>query len=281
MRPTSKAYFHYTTEQGIIGIITSGSLWATDAQFLNDATEIDLAHELLKERISRTRKSKLSEFQRGSLSDLSSAVASSALYTRTYVACLSAKFDDLSQWRAYSGAANGYMIGLDFAKFEQLCMIKGWKFGPCIYDEDDQVQRIDRFIRRFLDSLEGYFPHFGPGEINEGLIQERSKSRAIEFVSSIAPFYKHRAFRPESEWRVVRLDDSKTTRPMFRSTGLGVTPYVVLEMPISTGLISTVMLRSQNQTDLAEEGLSRFLEAHGLQRGIISLSDLPYRSTNG
>lgn len=281
MRPTSKAYFHYTTEQGILGIVTSSSLWATDAQFLNDATEIDLAHKLLKERISQRRKSKLSAFQRESLSELSNAVLSSAFYTRTYVACLSAKFDDLSQWRAYSGATNGYMIGLDYSMFAQLCRVKGWEFGPCVYDEEEQVERIDRFINRFLDSLEGYFPHFGPGEINEGLVQERSKSRAREFVSSIAPFYKHKAFRPEAEWRVVRLDDSRSTRPLFRSTGLGITPYVTLDVPISTGLISTVMLRSQNQQELAEEGLGRFLETHGLQRGIISLSDLPYRSTNG
>jgi hypothetical protein len=279
--PSSKAYFHYTTEQGLVGIITSSSLWATDALFLNDATEIELAHALLRDRVTRKRKARLSGFQRDSLTALTEAVARAAFYTRTYVSCFSAKFDDLSQWRAYSGAGNGYLIGLDFTRFSMLCRSKGWQFGPCIYDEDAQAEKVDQFIELYLSSLEGYFPYFGPGEINAGLLDHRSNARAREFVSRIAPFYKHKAFRAESEWRVARLDDSRTTQPLFRSTGLGITPYVPLDLPVSSDLISTIMLRSQTQKILAEEGLGRFLESHGLQRGIISLSDLPYRSTMG
>src|SRR6185312_15284881 len=48
---TSSAMFHYTTASGLIGILESGSLWATHANFLNDSAECRLLNRLLTPQI--------------------------------------------------------------------------------------------------------------------------------------------------------------------------------------------------------------------------------------
>lgn len=39
--------YHYTDVAGLIGICTSGSLWATNLRFMNDARELDHARHLM------------------------------------------------------------------------------------------------------------------------------------------------------------------------------------------------------------------------------------------
>ena len=42
--------FHYTTVEGLIGIVETGKLWASDYRFSNDASEIHEGIELIKSR---------------------------------------------------------------------------------------------------------------------------------------------------------------------------------------------------------------------------------------
>lgn len=281
MRKKRNALYHYTSEAGFLGIIASRSLWATDANFLNDATEIDLAHELAQERLKRKRRSRIPTFHKEALKVLGHRVSSYRLTMRTYVTCFSTRFDDLNQWRSYAGAANGYMIGFSWEQLAGFSAMHGRIFDECIYSKEDQIARIDLFIEEFLESVSGYFPFYEKGEINEGLLESRVETGAAKFTSQIAPFFKHQAFKEESEWRIVQVEDNENTSPEFRSTGLGITPYAILNLPKSHGLLSTIMLRSQTQEKLAEEGLARFLESQGIHRGIITLSQLPYRATSG
>lgn len=55
--PTTEAVlegivWHYTDVQGFKGIVESEGLWATNADFLNDPTELKYGVELLIERLS-------------------------------------------------------------------------------------------------------------------------------------------------------------------------------------------------------------------------------------
>lgn len=48
-----KSLFHYTTAAGLIGIITTQTLWATHANFLNDSAECQLLNRLLTPQIEK------------------------------------------------------------------------------------------------------------------------------------------------------------------------------------------------------------------------------------
>lgn len=45
--------FHYTTADGLLGILTKQNLWATDVLYLNDASEFRYADELIVEAIKK------------------------------------------------------------------------------------------------------------------------------------------------------------------------------------------------------------------------------------
>ena len=44
--------FHSTTQAGLVGILASRELWATDLRFFNDSTELHLALDLAEKRVS-------------------------------------------------------------------------------------------------------------------------------------------------------------------------------------------------------------------------------------
>jgi hypothetical protein len=48
--------FHYTTSQGLLGIVQTNNLWATNISYMNDTSELTLAcrmtREILDERVS-------------------------------------------------------------------------------------------------------------------------------------------------------------------------------------------------------------------------------------
>ena len=44
--------YHYTTAQGLIGITEAGRVWATDARYMNDSSEMVYTHELFRQRLT-------------------------------------------------------------------------------------------------------------------------------------------------------------------------------------------------------------------------------------
>ena len=48
--------YHYTTQEGLLGIIKDKVIWATHTQYLNDQAEFSYALRLAEEEISRRRK---------------------------------------------------------------------------------------------------------------------------------------------------------------------------------------------------------------------------------
>ena len=52
LRPPETIY-HYTTQKGILGIIPTRTMWATQAHFLNDRNEVFLTFKLLERELRR------------------------------------------------------------------------------------------------------------------------------------------------------------------------------------------------------------------------------------
>src|SRR2546428_2936633 len=96
--------FHFTDSQGLIGIFVKQSLWASNADFLNDASEPDYAMRLLKKVVEDV----IAALPRdGSVDRALNDFWPWVMQHRKdegphlYVFCLSEHDDLLSQWRAY------------------------------------------------------------------------------------------------------------------------------------------------------------------------------------
>lgn len=111
--------YHYTTASGMLGILRSGQLWATNISYLNDYSEVQYGYEVLREAAAELKPA--GELSSSFFAELFTAPTDVSDPSEVYVSCFCEEPDILSQWRAY-GDETGYCIGmhLDAGKSGQL-----------------------------------------------------------------------------------------------------------------------------------------------------------------
>ncbi|WP_441230170.1 DUF2971 domain-containing protein [Tardiphaga sp. 215_C5_N2_1] len=265
---SSRSLFHYTNAHGLIGILRSGSLWATHSNFTNDAAECQIMAEVLKPQIAeetevlieklierkllredvRTQRDIADQQAQAALNALQGAQRNiSPIYICSFCHHTegSAEYDHglLSQWRGYG---NGFAIEFDELKIDRLAFLEGQKHH---YQGvlTDAVEYYDHKARAKLDNLKGiasavnrklfersgqvYDDIFGPHQFD---------AEYVKAYLGPLPFLKHPGFSAENEYRIAALADRPRTSDVpdgktfkkvhFRSNaGTGiVTPYIEL-----------------------------------------------------
>jgi hypothetical protein len=224
--------FHYTNSGGLLGILNSSRLWATNFRFLNDASEVaygvGLFESVVKERLADTEKDVISEFLERTLR---TANAFDGMFD-FYIACFCERDDLLNQWRVYAGSGGGFAIGLKSneigRRWGDLDPIQDFVLRKVIYDEVEQKRLICEVIDSTVQALD---------EATEGATIEESNSliaRCCGFVrDNVADYlvsFKHPAFDVENEWRLCHIvSRSQEDHVLFRDGPYGLTPYVCLD----------------------------------------------------
>ena len=109
--PSSERVFHYTSASGLMGILQSGIVWATEASGLNDVAEVLEGRRYVNDCIDRLPDRELH-------SELTYALdyvheASGPNPSDVFVLSASLQEDDANQWRLYGDLGRGYCIELD------------------------------------------------------------------------------------------------------------------------------------------------------------------------
>jgi len=206
--------YHYTTTQGLIGILDSDCLWATEVRFLNDVSEASYGREVVLEALRAAIKA---EQDKGRLRNLRTALS---YFTprlgwdmSSIVVCFSEQPDQLSQWRAY-GRGGGFAIGFDRSALEQertFADAPAFYLVPVMYERSAQLRAAAGSIRQYLDH-----PKMAKLESGEGV--------AVALFLQVAVF-KNVAFEEEREWRAVTHVGVNPCPLKFRPSPWGPTPY--------------------------------------------------------
>ncbi len=123
--------YHYTSQEGLLGIIENGEIWATDILYLNDEREFKLAFELACNLLSSRISAASQKAQ--ALQNIRSLVTQVAKDRRNvYVSSFSAKGDLLSQWRGYCPQGMGYAIGFRRADLKTFAQEQGFQLGHAV-----------------------------------------------------------------------------------------------------------------------------------------------------
>ncbi len=115
---TRTVFYHYTSEEGLNGILSSGGLRAMHRWGMNDSGEFSHAMNTLKSALARASASGVRETKRlileieESLDNIFSQ-DKNELDCRAYCACLSARRDDQDMWRNYADEGRGFAIGFE------------------------------------------------------------------------------------------------------------------------------------------------------------------------
>ncbi|KQS98744.1 hypothetical protein ASG23_13450 [Cellulomonas sp. Leaf395] len=99
--------FHYTSADGLVGIVQNEELWVGEATGLNDTAEIRQGWDHVRRWLAKR-------------AEVEAAVDLMNLAERpiwrapdTFVLCGSTRGDDANQWRLYGDGGRGYAVGLD------------------------------------------------------------------------------------------------------------------------------------------------------------------------
>ena len=209
--PDTRTIFHYTTQEGLLGIVKDKALWLSSMRHLSDAAEfgyaVELARDQLNQRLLAERGPRNSYY--GSILSRLDATQDAILFVGSF----SEHADLLSQWRAYAPVVGGLSVGFEYEHLKTMAAKQGLSIVKCVYDQDEHAA----IIREIID--------LGGTLVEDG---EHEKAVAAFFVGLLeyAPALKHPSFFEERNRRVVsRVLGPKDTKPTFRVGKSMLIPY--------------------------------------------------------
>ena len=262
--------YHYTSAEGLKGIVAGKELWVTDSAFLNDSKEFCVANEvfceLIKTKISDSRIAEefVKEFDAQMLMLQWNTMRSE---DRCYVLSCCQECDSLVMWSEYSDFM-GYCMELDFKTFLQAFDDRITFHGKVIYTHDEQIDILERYIENSIFSDEANaesvksWVELGKcdAEKRSGFISEMS---VVCFLCNM--FFKYECFKQEQEYRFVFYGFSRDliNPPSidldYKIKGNTIIPFIKVHTPDDIGL-KRVLIGPMNKADIAEMGLKSWFE---------------------
>jgi hypothetical protein len=122
--------YHYTNQQGLLGIISRKEIWATHTQFLNDVREFHHGLAIARDVVSSLHNSLIDP----EIETILDVFAGSEVVPagNVSVVSFSEDGDSLGQWRAYGGPGGGFAIGITGECLRELAFRDDFSLGPCI-----------------------------------------------------------------------------------------------------------------------------------------------------
>src|SRR5512143_3975070 len=141
--------YHYTTFTGLLGIVKSGALWASDIRYMNDSAEMRHTADLIGSEIAlriadgHSNPNLLNQF----LNWLSHRFTNGHML---FAASFRSNGNLLIQWRGYSSLGKGVSIGFDPDHLLNCAQLQSFQVGRCIYEPGEQ----NRLIKEVVDAVE-------------------------------------------------------------------------------------------------------------------------------
>lgn len=241
-QPPPEFLYHYTGQDGLLGIIATSSLWATNILYLNDTTEFRLSLDLIEHRLSkevgeRSHHLRPARNRTDLMTMLKEILAEESRLTPTrarrayilwnyitligslniYATCFCECGDLLSQWRGYASSGYGYALGFKTLTLQNLQDDPVFLLGRCIYDRRLQETIVEEAIEYVLD---------------EKRCEEHLVINDFMSIVEYGAFFKHSSFLNEQEWRLVCASIPKDNKKRFRQGKSMIIPHTLLNIGV-------------------------------------------------
>lgn len=263
---------HYTSGLGLMGILDSQSIWATNIHQLNDAKEFRHAVGMAQEALRAEGKNgtpRTMEVVRELCGLLERSQALSV-----HVVSFSEDGDALSQWRGYCPDGFGYCIEFDRNMLAEVAEGAGFSLRRCVYDQAAQRAWLSRWAERCLKIA---LKHTEPVDAETSLAEKCAPH--ITQLLLEAPFFKHHTFAEEREWRMARVvysDDPKLRLRAGKSMLIRYLP-IALDFSATSKTIYRIRVGPTPHPQLALEGLMYYFQRVHIVNGVCN-SEVPYRA---
>ncbi len=194
-----RSLFHYTSQQGLLGIISGGAIWASDLGYLNDSSELSYGESLISDEMRRLEQQSDDPRIREWLRRAQKLTLPSDVAQAFFAACFCGNGDLLSQWRAYGENGRGYAIGFDSHHLQ----VGALKLRRVIYERSEQISLVNALV----SELTLVFTEVFQGESLDQLDAEGRLPAFSAYLSSLLTelslTFKHPSFAEEAEWRLI------------------------------------------------------------------------------
>ena len=284
--------YHYTSQHGLLGILCSQAVWATNTHFLNDPTEFVHALAFARAMASRAYDDDYSQYFGAALYRSLDHMQGEDLYVSSF----SEKPDLLSQWRGYCPGGSGYCIGFDQELMAEYCEEQEIRLAKCLYEHDDQLGAVANIIstaREFFPSIPFTEEKFYSLPIEEKLDSmaelkrqldddlksdgDRVIERACELLSGLASLFKHEGFHEEAEWRIIA--SRPTQEVCFRPGPSYVIPFISLDfLKAKPRALKRVIVGPNPNQSRAVKAAKILVERYGYNADIVTSSAIPFNN---
>ena len=278
------ALWHYTSTEGLVGILTSDCLHFTDVRFLNDTSEIEYGRALCRKVMTDILTTETGATAR-LLTTLLDRFDDPAGIT-SYVACFCHNGDLLSQWRTYGATGNGFSLGFDTTSthWRESETGSGVVLRRVEYDPARQRKRVTKILRGGFDLVKKVEQCEDGDEESLAQAVTAVADRLTRWLRSLYLTFKSYAFREEREWRLIAGREAVPSDDLkFRVTAHALVPYI----PICEGLrvtqhgshlpIRKIRCGPGVAIEVSKFALPQFLKKMNRESIQISRADIPVR----
>ena len=215
--PPTGLIYHYTTADGLKGIIEKNELWASSAFFLNDSAEITYGYGVLKDVLDvwlakdRPQESITIRLVQDLRKAFGEEPLNKGVIRPIYLACFCEDDNLLSQWRTY-GQSGGYSLGFKVPPdvftpkgFEPEPRTYTSKWARVEYDRSEQAKKCTAILEPLLAIFDNPDTERAIAAVTDHPLcgySEVFRAIADILLDEIVSF-KDEAFDVEKEWRVV------------------------------------------------------------------------------
>ncbi len=275
--------YHYTSFTGLLGIVASRALWASDIRYMNDSAELKHTADLIDAEITRritaghAKPDLLNQF----LDWVTHRITNGHML---FASSFRSNGNLLSQWRGYSRLGKGVSLGFDPAYILHCAGQQSFQIGRCIYCSKSQKL----LIRQVVDAVEALAEECCPGSDIAESPAERSYHSIFPSIESdllrIAAILKHPSFAEEEEWRIISpvITDYVKAPVLFREGASMLVPYIKFNL-IARGdapiALEHLFLGPTPNITISMNSLTMFLAQNGIRpdQGI-SYCQIPFRA---
>jgi hypothetical protein len=223
--------YHYTDAGGLVGMLSSDAIWASEYRFLNDRSEVQhtlaIVRSLLLKRTDRQCANDLRKLCAKILQELDKPQD-----TEVCVFSLSEDGDSLSQWRGYAHDGQGFTLGFDVNALVRAGEADDAVFCFSKVEYDATKQQLG--LSKALEEVEREFTkRIADGQSRAHVIT--AAANAFDLITwNRAVNNKHVSFESEREWRISSFSNAAEMKVRARQNGLA--PYLELTAKELCGL---------------------------------------------
>ena len=238
--------YHYTAADGLLGMLQSHQIWATNVRFMNDRSELDYGIRLVRRVLEEDEfVAKLPQLDCLGFANMKATIQlmleDAEKKTTHFAISFCEKENLLSQWRGYGQSGSGFALGFQTDRLSEFVAeqrpdsnLRPEESVPVIlrrviYEQHTQENFVRSWIRAIVKSLRFDRRAKTPTQTERPYTQ--LDMAVIRLLYECLVCFKHPGFHEEEEWRLIqqgRVGDQDVTKVDFRTRSGRIVSYTPL-----------------------------------------------------